>query len=115
MSILESLVLGFSVSLEPMNLAYCFLGVLLGTLVGVVPGLGSAAAIALLLPITYKMSPTAAIIMLAGIWYGSMYGGSTTSNLLGVPGEAASVWACFECLERARRGRAGGALGTVGH
>ncbi len=113
MGILESLSLGFSVSLEPMNLAYCFLGVLLGTLVGVVPGLGSAAAIALLLPITYKMSPTSAIIMLAGIWYGSMYGGSTTSILLRVPGESASVMTCLDGFEMARRGRAGAALGIA--
>src|SRR5688572_4787703 len=111
MSILESLMLGFSVSLEPMNLAYCFLGVLLGTLVGVVPGLGSAAAIALLLPVTYKMSATSAIIMLAGIWYGSMYGGSTTSILLRVPGESASVMTCIDGFEMAKRGRAGAALG----
>src|SRR5688572_14767038 len=113
MSILESLMLGFSVSLEPMNLAYCFLGVLLGTLVGVVPGLGSAAAIALLLPVTYKMSATSAIIMLAGIWYGSMYGGSTTSILLRVPGESASVMTCMDGFEMARRGRAGAALGIA--
>lgn len=113
MSILESLMLGFSVSLEPMNLAYCFLGVLLGTLVGVVPGLGSAAAIALLLPVTYKMSATSAIIMLAGIWYGSMYGGSTTSILLRVPGESASVMTCLDGFEMARKGRAGAALGIA--
>jgi putative tricarboxylic transport membrane protein len=113
MGILGSLALGFSVSLEPMNLAYCFIGVLLGTLVGVLPGLGSAATIALLLPITYKMSATSAIIMLAGIWYGSMYGGSTTSILLRVPGEAASVMTCIDGYEMARRGRAGAALGIA--
>src|SRR4051812_50155636 len=77
MDILNSLALGFSISLQPMNLLYCFAGVLLGTLVGVLPGLGSAATIALLLPVTYAMPPTSAIIMLAGIWYGSMYGGAT--------------------------------------
>jgi putative tricarboxylic transport membrane protein len=113
MSILESLALGFSVSLEPMNLVYCFLGVLLGTLVGVLPGLGSAATIALLLPVTYTMSTTSAIIMLAGIWYGSMYGGSTTSILLRVPGESASVMTCLDGFEMARRGRAGAALGIA--
>jgi putative tricarboxylic transport membrane protein len=113
MSILESLALGFSVSLEPMNLAYCFLGVLLGTLVGVLPGLGSAATIALLLPVTYTMSTTSALIMLAGIWYGSMYGGSTTAILLRVPGESASVMTCMDGYEMARRGRAGAALGIA--
>lgn len=113
MNILDSLALGFSVSLEPMNIGYCFLGVLLGTLVGVLPGLGSAATIALLLPITYKMSATSAIIMLAGIWYGSMYGGSTTSILLRVPGEPASVMTCIDGFEMARRGRAGAALGIA--
>jgi putative tricarboxylic transport membrane protein len=112
-NILESLALGFSVSLEPTNLAYCFIGVLLGTLVGVLPGLGSAATIALLLPVTYKMSTTSAIIMLAGIWYGSMYGGSTTSILLRVPGESASVMTCLDGFEMARRGRAGAALGIA--
>jgi putative tricarboxylic transport membrane protein len=113
MGILDSLALGFSVSLEPMNLAYCFLGVLLGTLVGVLPGLGSAATIALLLPVTYRMPTTSAIIMLAGIWYGSMYGGSTTSILLRVPGESASVMTCMDGFEMARRGRAGAALGIA--
>lgn len=111
MDILSSLALGFSVSLEPANLAYAFIGVLLGTLVGVLPGLGSAATIALLLPVTYRIPPTSAIIMLAGIWYGSMYGGSTTSILLRVPGEAASVMTCIDGFEMAKRGRAGAALG----
>ena len=113
MSILHSLSLGFSVSLEPMNLLYCFVGVLLGTVVGVLPGLGSAATIALLLPVTYTMPATSAIIMLAGIWYGSMYGGSTTSILLRVPGESASVMTCIDGFEMARRGRAGAALGIA--
>lgn len=111
MEILGNLALGFSVSLQPANLAYCFIGVLLGTLVGVLPGLGSAATIALLLPLTYRMPATSAVIMLAGIWYGSMYGGSTTSILLRVPGESASVMTCIDGFEMARRGRAGAALG----
>lgn len=111
MDILNSLALGFSVSLQPMNLLYCFIGVLLGTLVGVLPGLGSAATIALLLPITYHIPTTSAVIMLAGIWYGSMYGGSTTSILLRVPGESASVMTCIDGFEMAKRGRAGAALG----
>jgi putative tricarboxylic transport membrane protein len=110
---LDGLLLGFSVSLQPVNLLYCFIGVLLGTLVGVLPGLGSAATIALLLPVTYGISATGAIIMLAGIWYGSMYGGSTTSILLRVPGESASVMTCIDGFEMARRGRAGAALGIA--
>ena len=113
MGILDSLLLGFSVSAQPMNLLYCFIGVLLGTLVGVLPGLGSAATIALLLPVTYSIPPVSAIIMLAGIWYGSMYGGSTTSILLRVPGESASVMTCIDGFEMARRGRAGAALGIA--
>ena len=113
MDILSSLALGFSVSLEPMNLLYCFIGVLLGTLVGVLPGLGSAATIALLLPLTYRIPATSALIMLAGIWYGSMYGGSTTSILLRVPGESASVMTCIDGFELAKRGRAGAALGIA--
>jgi putative tricarboxylic transport membrane protein len=113
MGILDSLLLGFSVSAQPMNLLYCFIGVLLGTLVGVLPGLGSAATIALLLPVTYGIPPVSAIIMLAGIWYGSMYGGSTTSILLRVPGESASVMTCIDGFEMARRGRAGAALGIA--
>ncbi|CAN5541022.1 tripartite tricarboxylate transporter permease [soil metagenome] len=113
MDLLHSLNLGFSVALDPMNLLYCFLGVLFGTLVGVLPGLGSAGAIALLLPVTYQLTPTAAIIMLAGIWYGSMYGGSTTSILLRIPGEPASVMTCVDGFEMARRGRAGAALGIA--
>ncbi len=113
MDILHSLALGFSVSLEPANLAYCFIGVLLGTLVGVLPGLGSAATIALLLPITYRIPPTSALIMLAGIWYGSMYGGSTTSILLRVPGESGSVMTCIDGFAMAKHGRAGAALGIA--
>src|SRR5919106_4643043 len=113
MDILSSLALGFSVSVQPANLMYCFIGVGLGTLVGVLPGLGSAATIALLLPITYHIPTTSAVIMLAGIWYGSMYGGSTTSILLRVPGESASVMTCMDGFEMARRGRAGAALGIA--
>ena len=113
MEIIGNLAVGFSVSLQPANLAYCFVGVLLGTLVGVLPGLGSAATIALLLPLTYRMPATSAVIMLAGIWYGSMYGGSTTSILLRVPGESASVMTCIDGFEMAKRGRAGAALGIA--
>jgi putative tricarboxylic transport membrane protein len=109
----NNLLLGFSVSLAPMNLLYCFAGILLGQIVGVLPGLGSAATIALLLPITFYMPATSAIIMLAGIWYGSMYGGSITSIVMRVPGEAASVMTCVDGFEMARQGRAGAALGIA--
>jgi putative tricarboxylic transport membrane protein len=89
----------------------CFIGVLLGTLVGVLPGLGPVAAMSLLLPITYSVNPVGAVIMLAGIYYGAMYGGSTTSILLNIPGEAASVVTCLDGYQMARQGRAGPALG----
>jgi putative tricarboxylic transport membrane protein len=98
------------VSLAPTNLLYCALGVLLGTLVGVLPGIGPLGGIILLLPTTFGMEPISAIIMLAGIYYGAMYGGSTTSILVNIPGEAASVVTCFDGYQMARQGRAGAAL-----
>lgn len=104
---------GFSVSLAPANLVACFIGVLLGTFVGVLPGLGPVAAISLLLPITFKMSPVSSIIMLAGIYYGVQYGGSTTSILVNIPGEASSVVTCIDGYQMARQGRAGPALGIA--
>lgn len=110
MGVLDSIVFGFSVALTPANLLYVFAGVLLGTVVGVLPGLGPTAAIALLLPLTYTVEPTSAIILLAGIYYGSMYGGTITSVLLRLPGEAASVVTTFDGYEMARQGRAGPAL-----
>ncbi len=102
---------GFSIAFQPANLLLCFLGVLMGTLVGVLPGLGPTAAIALLLPATFHLSPVSAIICLAGIYYGAMYGGSTTSILVNIPGEAASVMTCLDGYQMALRGRAGPALG----
>jgi len=105
------LMYGFSVALQPNSLLMCFIGVLLGTLVGVLPGLGPVAAMSLLLPTTYSVSPVSAVIMLAGIYYGAMYGGSTTSILLNIPGEAASVVTCLDGYQMARHGRAGPALG----
>ncbi len=111
MDLLDNLALGFSVSLTPINLLVAFVGTLLGTAVGVLPGLGPAATISLLLPITLTLDHTAAIIMLAGIYYGAMYGGSITSILVRIPGEAASVVTCIDGYEMARRGRAGVALG----
>lgn len=113
MDLLSGLLHGFSVALQPHNLFYCFLGVLIGTLVGVLPGLGPAAAIALLLPTTFYTGPVSATIMLAGIYYGAMYGGSTTSILINIPGEAASVVTCLDGYQMARQGRAGPALGMA--
>jgi putative tricarboxylic transport membrane protein len=113
MDILQNITYGFQVVAQPANLIYCFLGVLVGTLVGVLPGLGPAAAIALLLPTTFKVSPVSATIMLAGIYYGAMYGGSTTSILVNIPGEAASVVTCLDGYQMALRGRAGPALGIA--
>jgi putative tricarboxylic transport membrane protein len=109
----QHLNLGFVVALDPLNLLLCFIGVLFGTMVGVLPGLGPAASISLLLPVTFKITPVGAIIMLAGIYYGAMYGGSTTSILVNVPGEAASVVTCLDGYQMARQGRAGPALGIA--
>lgn len=111
MDILSNLGEGFSVALDPMNLLFVLIGVVVGTAIGVLPGLGPTATIALLLPITYTMDPTASIIMLAGIYYGSMYGGTITSVLLRLPGEAASVVTTFDGYQMTKQGRAGAALG----
>src|SRR5919204_4178431 len=113
MEILSGLSHGFAVALHPGNLLWCFVGVFLGTLVGIMPGLGPPATIAMLLPLTLLMNPAAAIIMLAGIYYGAKYGGSTTSILLNVPGESASVVTCLDGYQLARKGRAGAALGIA--
>ena len=111
MDALGNLLLGFSVALTPINLFWCLAGVILGTTVGVLPGLGPAATIAMLLPLTLKMDHTTAIIALAGIFYGARYGGSTTSILLNIPGESSSVVTCLDGYQLARQGRAGAALG----
>jgi putative tricarboxylic transport membrane protein len=111
--IFDKIIFGFQVTLEPTNLLYCFIGVLVGTLVGVLPGIGPMGAMALLLPATFKATPTSSIIMLAGIYYGAMYGGSTTSILVNIPGESASVVTCLDGYQMARQGRAGPALGIV--
>lgn len=111
MDIIQNLLFGFSVATSPMNLLYCFFGVLVGTLVGVLPGVGPAAAISLLLSATFYVPPVSAVIMLSGIMYGAMYGGSTTSILVNIPGEAASVVTCLDGYQMARKGRAGPALG----
>lgn len=111
MDLLHNLYYGFSIALSPGNLVFCFIGVFIGTLIGVLPGIGPVGAMSLLLPTTLHVSPVGAIIMLAGIYYGAMYGGSTTSILLNIPGEAASVVTCLEGYQMARKGRAGPALG----
>jgi putative tricarboxylic transport membrane protein len=113
MELFNYLGIGFSVALQPMNLFYCFIGVFIGTLVGVLPGIGPVGAMSLLLPITFNSTPEGAIIMLAGIYYGAMYGGSTTSILVNIPGEAASVVTCLDGYAMARQGRAGPALGMA--
>lgn len=110
MDTFQNLMLGFSVALTPQNLLFAFLGSLLGTLIGVLPGLGPAAGTALLIPLTFQLPPTSAIIMLAAIYYGSQYGGTITSVLLNVPGEAASAITCIEGYQMAKQGRAGAAL-----
>ena len=110
MGTVDGLLYGFAVALTPANLFACFVGVIIGTIVGILPGIGPVGAMALLLPSTFALSPTTALIMLAGIYYGSMYGGSTTSILVNVPGEAASVVTAIDGYQMARKGRAGAAL-----
>lgn len=113
MDLLSSLALGFSVALDPINILYCFIGVLLGTLVGVLPGIGPTATIAMLLPITFTLGPETSLIMLAGIYYGAQYGGSTTAILINLPGESSSAVTAIDGYQMARRGRAGAALATA--
>ena len=96
MNVIDNFTLAFGVALEPINLLVCFIGVTIGTLIGVLPGLGPTASISLLLPVTFTLEPVQAIIMLAGIYYGAYYGGSTTSILINIPGEAASVVTCLD-------------------
>jgi len=111
MESLSNLLTGFNFLLQPEAILCCFIGVTIGTIVGVLPGLGPVAAISLLLPATLAITPVNAIIMLSGIYYGAMYGCSTTSILLNIPGEAASVITCLDGYQMARKGRAGPALG----
>ncbi|MBP1730974.1 MAG: hypothetical protein H6Q55_1403, partial [Deltaproteobacteria bacterium] len=111
MGIFDNLLLGFNVALSLHNLFFCFLGVLIGTLIGVLPGIGPVATISLLLPVSFGMDPITSIIMMAGVYYGAMYGGSTTSILVNIPGEAASIITCLDGYQMARKGRPGPALG----
>jgi putative tricarboxylic transport membrane protein len=113
MDIMGGMLHGFYVALQPTNLLWCFFGCFLGTVVGILPGLGPAATISLLLPLTFKMDPAGGIIMMAGIYYGAKYGGSTTSILLNIPGESSSVATCIDGYQMARKGRAGAALGIA--
>ena len=113
MDFFGSILYGFQVTFQPINFLFCGVGVLVGTLVGVLPGIGPAGAMALLLPATFKFSPTSTIILLAGIYYGVQYGGSTTSILVNIPGEASSVMTCLDGHQMARQGRAGPALGIA--
>src|SRR5690606_10706824 len=110
MELFEHLALGFSVALSVENVAYCLLGCLLGTLIGVLPGIGPVPTIAMLLPITYVLPPVAGLIMLAGIYYGAQYGGSTTAILVALPGETSAVVTVLDGHQMARNGRAGAAL-----
>src|SRR5215211_4824765 len=112
-SAMSSLIDGFGTALTPTNLLYALIGVLLGTTIGVLPGIGPAMTVALLLPLTYDLDPIPAFIMFAGIYYGGMYGGSTTSILLNTPGESASVVTALEGFKMAMRGRGGAALATA--
>ena len=113
MEFFDNLQLGFEVALSPINLVYCLIGALVGTLIGVLPGIGPIATISMLLPITFHLPPVSALIMLAGIYYGAQYGGSTTAVLVNLPGEASSVVTCIDGYQMARQGRAGPALAVA--
>jgi putative tricarboxylic transport membrane protein len=113
LGIFDNILYGFQVTFQPLNILFCAIGVLVGTLVGVLPGIGPAGAMALLLPATFRFSPTSTLILLAGIYYGVQYGGSTTSILVNIPGEASSVITCMDGHQMARQGRAGPALGIA--
>ena len=115
MELFDNLIFGFGVALSLQNLLYCLIGVTVGTLIGVLPGIGPLATIAMLLPITYDVSPVGALIMLAGIYYGAQYGGSTTAILVNLPGETSAVVTCIDGYQMARQGRAGPALAIAAH
>ena len=110
MELVSNLAHGFSIAVTPMNMLLCLIGALVGTLIGVLPGIGPIATIAMLLPITYKLDPTGALIMLSGIYYGAQYGGSTTAILVNLPGESSSVVTAIDGHQMAKQGRAGAAL-----
>src|SRR5438128_6570975 len=113
MDVISNLGLGFAVALAIQNIACCFIGVLLGTIIGVLPGIGPVTTVAMLLPISFTLQPESALILLAGIYYGAQYGGSTTAILVNIPGEASSVVTTIDGHQMARQGRAGPALGIA--
>ena len=115
MELFDNMVFGFGVAISLQNMAYCFIGVLVGTLIGVLPGIGPLATIAMLLPLTFNVAPVGALIMLAGIYYGAQYGGSTTAILVNLPGETSSVVTCIDGYQMARQGRAGPALAIAAY
>jgi TctA family transporter len=113
MELFSNLAVGFNIALTPTNIVYCLIGALIGTLIGVLPGIGPVATLSMLLPITFHLPPVSALIMLAGIYYGAQYGGSTTAILVRLPGEASSVITCLDGYQMARKGRAGAALAVA--
>src|SRR4030067_2460272 len=113
MDLLQNLYMGSSISLTPINILYCVAGSSLGQMVGVLPGIGAPTAVALLLPLTFSINPTSAIIMFAGIYYGVAYGGTITSVLINVPGESSTVMTCIDGYQMALKGRAGAALSVA--
>src|SRR5882724_11050610 len=113
MEFFDNLVIGFGVALTPANLGFAFIGAMVGTLIGVLPGIGPIATIAMLLPLTFHLEPVSGLIMLAGIFYGAQYGGSTTAILVNLPGETSSVVTCIDGHQMARQGRAGAALAVA--
>ena len=112
-NIFDNMIMGFQVATSWENLLFCFIGVLIGTLIGVLPGIGPTTGIAILIPVTFGMSATTAIITMAGVYYGAMYGGSTTSILINLPGESASVVTMLDGYQMAKKGRPGPALGMA--
>src|ERR1700688_934111 len=113
MELFQQLIFGFGIALSWQNLLYCLIGVSVGTLIGVLPGIGPLGTIAILLPITFNVAPVGALIMLAGIYYGAQYGGSTTAILVNLPGETSAVVTCLDGYQMARKGMAGKALGIA--
>src|SRR5882762_1339606 len=113
MEFFDHLTLGFGIALTPANLGFAFIGAMVGTLIGVLPGIGPIATIAMLLPLTFHLEPVSGLIMLAGIFYGAQYGGSTTAILVNLPGESSSVVTCIDGHQMARQGRAGSALAVA--
>src|SRR2546425_11049038 len=114
MELFHNLAIGFGVAMTPANLGFAFIGAMVGTLIGVLPGIGPIATIAMLLPLTFHLEPVSGLIMLAGIFYGAQYGGSTTAILVNLPGETSSVVTCIDGHQMARQGRAGAALAGGG-